>query len=89
MRRPGKTAEWIHPKKSPSVIAGPWYSTMLEAVLLLQGVHMVFEGCAGKNWEPNEKRQSKMVFIGRDLNKEVIREGFEKCRVKPGDRVVV
>ncbi len=50
---------------------------------------MVFEGCAGKNWEATEKRQSRMVFIGRDLNKEVIREGFEKCRVKPGDRIVV
>ncbi|KAK9849515.1 hypothetical protein WJX84_008057 [Apatococcus fuscideae] len=60
-----------------------------EDKFIFQGVHMVFEGCAGKNWEPNEKRQSKMVFIGRDLNKEVIREGFEKCRVKPGDRVVV
>ncbi|KAK9862132.1 hypothetical protein WJX84_005763 [Apatococcus fuscideae] len=60
-----------------------------EDKFIFQGVHMVFEGCAGKNWEANEKRQSKMVFIGRDLNKEVIREGFEKCRVKPGDRVVV
>ncbi len=48
--------------------------------MLLQGVHMMFESMADRPWKADEKRYSKMVFIGRDLDKDLIREGFEECR---------
>lgn len=47
----------------------------------LQGVHMLFESMPDRLWRADEKRQSKMVFIGRDLDKDLIRGGFEECQV--------
>ena len=32
--------------------------------------------------QAGEKRVSKMVFIGKDLEEDLIREGFEECVVK-------
>lgn len=49
---------------------------------VFQGVHMMFEGMPDREWKPDEERISKMVFIGRDLDEGVIREGFEHCVVK-------
>ncbi len=46
---------------------------------VFQGVHMMFEGMPDRLWNPDEERVSKMVFIGRDLEEDVIREGFEQC----------
>ncbi|KAL0035658.1 hypothetical protein WJX79_006364 [Trebouxia sp. C0005] len=46
---------------------------------VFQGVHMMFESMADRPWRADEKRYSKMVFIGRDLDKDLIREGFEEC----------
>lgn len=48
----------------------------------LQGVHMLFEGLADRPWGPDEQRSSKMVFIGKDLDADLLREGFEACRAK-------
>ena len=42
---------------------------------------MMFESMADRLWKADEKRYSKMVFIGRDLDKDLIREGFEECLV--------
>ncbi len=47
--------------------------------MLLQGVHMLFECMPDRPWKADEKRYSKMVFIGRDLDKDLIRGGFEEC----------
>jgi hypothetical protein len=47
-----------------------------------QGVHMLFEGMPDRLWKEGEKRVSKMVFIGKDLDKELIEEGFRECIVK-------
>lgn len=46
---------------------------------VFQGVHMMFEGMPDRLWNTDEERVSKMVFIGRDLEEDVIREGFEQC----------
>ena len=48
----------------------------------LQGVHMLFECMPDRQWHADEKRYCKMVFIGRDLDKEMIREGFKECLVE-------
>jgi len=44
-----------------------------------QGVHMMFEGVPDRKWRPEEKRNNRMVFIGKDLNKEDFAEAFRGC----------
>jgi len=46
---------------------------------VLQGVHMILDGDHQRPWKPDEKRESRMVFIGRNLPEEKIRQGFESC----------
>jgi len=46
---------------------------------VFQGVHMLFEGRPGRAWAAEEERLNRLVFIGRDLNKEKITEGFLNC----------
>jgi len=49
---------------------------------VMQGVHMMFEGDHQRDWRADEKRESRMVFIGRDLNEKALREGFDACVAK-------
>ncbi|ABD90353.1 CobW family GTP-binding protein [Rhodopseudomonas palustris] len=46
---------------------------------VFQGVHMMLEGDHQRAWKDGEARQSRLVFIGRDLPEQVIRDGFEQC----------
>ncbi|MDQ2953858.1 MAG: GTP-binding protein [Pseudomonadota bacterium] len=46
---------------------------------VFQGVHMILDGDHQRPWTDNERRESRMVFIGRNLPAEKIREGFESC----------
>ena len=46
---------------------------------VFQGVHMMLDGDTQRDWKPDEKRGSKVVFIGRDLPEEQIRKGFLAC----------
>ncbi|MGA2043356.1 MAG: GTP-binding protein [Roseiarcus sp.] len=46
---------------------------------VFQGVHMMLDGEPQRPWRPDEKRESKVVFIGRDLSEEHIRKGFLAC----------
>jgi len=46
---------------------------------VFQGVHMVFDGEPATAWERDELRQSKMVFIGKNLDKARLQAGFEAC----------
>ena len=46
---------------------------------VFQGVHMMLDGDVQRDWQPDEKRLSKIVFIGRDLPAEKIRQGFQAC----------
>ena len=47
---------------------------------VFQGVHMMLDGDVQRDWKPDEKRLSKVVFIGRDLPEQAIRDGFLACR---------
>ncbi len=47
---------------------------------VFQGVHMLFDGRPDRPWG-NEKRQNKMVFIGRNLDRAALEEGFRACLV--------
>jgi G3E family GTPase len=46
---------------------------------VFQGVHMILDGDLSGDWKPDEPRESRVVFIGRDLNEMAIREGFLAC----------
>ncbi|SEO00330.1 GTP-binding protein [Bradyrhizobium sp. OK095] len=48
---------------------------------VFQGVHMMLEGNHQRKWKDGEPRQSRLVFIGRELPEELIRTGFESCIV--------
>ena len=47
---------------------------------VVQGVHMLLEGDYQRPWKADETRQSRLVFIGRDLPEQVLREGFAQCQ---------
>jgi G3E family GTPase len=42
-------------------------------------VHMILDGDHQRPWQDGEKRQSRAVFIGRNLPGKKITEGFESC----------
>ena len=46
---------------------------------LLQGVHMILGTNPGKPWSAKEKKQNKIVFIGRKLPEEIFKEGLNQC----------
>jgi len=46
---------------------------------VFQGVHMILDGDVQQEWRPGEKRESRVVFIGRDLDEEEIRQGLLAC----------
>jgi G3E family GTPase len=45
-----------------------------------QAVHMIADGDFIGPWKEGEPRQSRLVFIGRDLNRPMLRRGFESCQ---------
>jgi G3E family GTPase len=46
---------------------------------VLQGVHMILDGDHQRPWKEGEQRDSRLVFIGRNLPEEKIKSGFESC----------
>ncbi len=48
--------------------------------VVFQGVHMTFETNSDRPWG-NDKRQNHLVFIGRNLNRQELNEGFRSCVV--------
>ncbi|WP_019906738.1 GTP-binding protein [Methylobacterium sp. 77] len=48
---------------------------------VFQGVHQILDGDLQGPWKDDEKRVSRVVFIGRKLDPQAIREGFYDCKV--------
>jgi G3E family GTPase len=46
---------------------------------VVQGVHMIIEGDHQRAWHDHEKRESRLVFIGRKLPEDLITSGFAAC----------
>ena len=46
---------------------------------VFQGVHMMLDGDTQRAWGKDEKRTSKIVFIGRNMPVDEIRKGFLAC----------
>ena len=51
-----------------------------EERFVFQGVHMILDGDHQRPWKDGEKRESRIVFIGRNLPGKKIVEGFEFLR---------
>ncbi len=48
---------------------------------VFQGVHMILDGDSQREWKPGERRESKIVFIGRNLKEDELRKGVQSCAV--------
>ncbi|MBY0563855.1 MAG: GTP-binding protein [Hyphomonadaceae bacterium] len=46
---------------------------------VVQGVHMIVEGDTQRDWKDDEKRLSRLVFIGRNLDREELERAFLQC----------
>ncbi len=46
---------------------------------VFQGVHMLFDGRADRPWKDGEDRANRIIFIGRNLDREEINQGFSSC----------
>ena len=59
---------------------------------VFQGVHMIFGGNFTEPWKEDEVRESRFIFIGKNLDKKMLEDGFMKCkaaelRFKVGDSI--
>ncbi|HEX4797709.1 MAG TPA: GTP-binding protein [Burkholderiales bacterium] len=50
--------------------------------VVFQGVHMLMGGDLGRTWGKDEKRSSTMVFIGKNLPRDLFIKGLEQCLVE-------
>jgi len=46
---------------------------------VVQGVHMLLDADTQREWRPEEDRVSRLVFIGRNLDRDVLARQFEAC----------
>ena len=51
--------------------------------IILQGVHMLVATNVGRPWAENEARESRIVFIGRNLPRDIFEKGLRQCIGKP------
>jgi G3E family GTPase len=56
--------------------------------LVFQAVHMVLEGDLQRVWKAGEKRFSRLVFIGRDLDRQALQADFDACAAVPAAAAV-
>ena len=47
---------------------------------VVQGVHMIVEGDHQRPWKDGEKHESRLVFIGRKLDKAKLQAAFDACK---------
>jgi len=52
-----------------------------EQKFVYQAVHMIFNGSFDDPWAADEKKESKLVFIGKNLDHAALKAGFEACQV--------
>merc|ERR1739845_67334 len=49
---------------------------------VFQAIHMLFANSQEGAWGPDEERRCKMVFIGKNLDREDLTTGFMQCLAK-------
>jgi G3E family GTPase len=50
--------------------------------VVLQGVHMLYEIKPNQEWKPEEKRKSTIIFIGKNLERTILTQGFISCKMQ-------
>jgi G3E family GTPase len=60
---------------------GVLYMKGSDRKVVFQGVHQLMGSDLGPKWMPGEKKQSKLVFIGVDLPRDILLQGLESCLV--------
>jgi G3E family GTPase len=58
---------------------GVLYMKGSDKKVIFQGVHQLMGSDLGPAWAKGEKKQSKLVFIGVDLPREILEQGLEQC----------
>lgn len=53
----------------------------MDAKFVFQGVGMLFSGGFEGKWKKKEKRESRFVFIGKNLDVDLLKAGFDACVV--------
>jgi G3E family GTPase len=81
---PDKFFPWVQDlvaKDGPSILRSKGILSFKDDPerFVFQGVHMILDGDHQRPWKDGEPRESRIVFIGRDLPEERIREGFAAC----------
>jgi len=81
---PDKFFPWVQDlvaKDGPNILRAKGILSFKDdpARFVFQGVHMILDGDHQRPWEAGEKRESRIVFIGRNLSEDRIRKGFESC----------
>jgi len=81
---PNKFMPWVNElvqREGPSILRSKGILALKgeDKRFVFQGVHMILDGDLQRDWRPDEKRVSRIVFIGRDLKEDEIREGFMRC----------
>src|SRR6478609_2611162 len=81
---PDKFFPWMEDlvqKEGPSILRSKGILSFKgdDERFVFQGVHMILDGDHQRPWKKDEKRQSRIVFIGRNLPEKKITEGFESC----------
>ena len=56
-----------------------------EQRFVYHAVHMIFNGDFMEPWAEDEERASKLVFIGKNLDKEGLRSAFAACLATPAN----
>jgi G3E family GTPase len=81
---PDKFFPWVQDlvqKEGPSILRSKGILAFKDddQRFVFQGVHMILDGDHQRPWKDGEKRDSRIVFIGRNLPGKKIAEGFESC----------
>merc|ERR1711998_125079 len=50
-----------------------------EQRFVYQAVHMIFDGNFTEPWQPDEDKENKLVFIGKNLNAKELKAAFAAC----------
>jgi G3E family GTPase len=58
---------------------GVLYMKGTDRKVIFQGVHQLMGSDMGPKWAPGEKKNTKMVFIGIDLPRDVFQQGLDQC----------
>jgi G3E family GTPase len=54
----------------------------MQQKFVFQAIHMLFANSQEGEWKPDEEKRCKMVFIGKNLDREELTTGFMQCMAK-------